>query len=154
VIRNGKATLRTVPSGGARHALETYLSVHRVDGLDAGLYRYLALEHKLCVVATGDGYAQKAREACFGAKFVEQSAVAFVWTVVPYRMEWRYGKGSDRVLAMDAGHVCQNLYLAAESMGCGTCAIAAYDQEAMDELVGVDGESEFTLYVAPVGRLP
>jgi SagB-type dehydrogenase family enzyme len=151
--RSGRATLRTVPSAGARHAFETYLSAHRVDGLPEGLYRYLALEHKLCLVATGDGLAANARGACLGQKFVEQSAVTFIWTVVPYRMEWRYVRGSHKIIALDAGHVCQNLYLAAESIGCGTCAIGAYDQDAMDELVGVDGESEFVLYVAPVGRL-
>ncbi len=152
--RSGRATLRTVPSAGARHAFETYLSVHRVDGLDEGLYRYLALEHKLCAIATGDGYAPRAREACLGQKFVEQSAVTFIWTVVPYRMEWRYVRGSHKIIALDAGHVCQNLYLAAESIGCGTCAVGAYDQDAIDEFVGVDGTDEFVLYVGPVGRLP
>ena len=135
-------------------AFETYLSVHRVDGLDEGLYRYLALEHKLCAIATGDGYAPRAREACLGQKFVEQSAVTFIWTVVPYRMEWRYVRGSHKIIALDAGHVCQNLYLAAESIGCGTCAVGAYDQDAIDEFVGVDGTDEFVLYVGPVGRLP
>jgi nitroreductase len=37
-------------------------------------------------------------------------------------------------------------------MGMGTCAIAAYDQDDCDELLAVDGEEEFTVYIAPVGR--
>lgn len=53
---------------------------------------------------------------------------------------------------MEAGHVCQNLYLACESIGAGTCAIASYNQRKMDSLVEVDGENEFTIYLAPVGR--
>jgi hypothetical protein len=30
--------------------------------------------------------------------------------------------------------------------------IAAYDQEACDQLLGVDGEDEFTVYLAAVGK--
>jgi nitroreductase len=57
------------------------------------------------------------------------------------------------VIALDAGHVCQNLYLACEAVGVGTCAIAAYRQDLMDELLGVDGDEEFTVYLAPVGKV-
>ena len=57
------------------------------------------------------------------------------------------------VIAVDAGHVCQNLYLACEAIGAGTCAIGAYDQEAMDALIRVDGKDEFVIYIAPVGKV-
>jgi len=78
--------------------------------------------------------------------------VTFVWTALPYRAEWRYTTSAHRVILMDAGHVCQNLYLAVEAIGCGTCAVAAYHQDLMDELVKVDGKDEFTVYMAPVGK--
>ena len=41
------AVLRTVPSAGNRHALETYIAALRVSGLEPDLYRYLPLEHQL-----------------------------------------------------------------------------------------------------------
>ncbi len=53
VFGDGYGTRRTVPSGGARHSFETYLCIERVEGIPPGLYRYLALEHKLCLVCTG-----------------------------------------------------------------------------------------------------
>jgi HPt (histidine-containing phosphotransfer) domain-containing protein len=56
------------------------------------------------------------------------------------------------VIALDVGHVCQNLYLAGEAASCGVCAIAAYDQELSDALVDVDGEEEFTVYIATVSK--
>jgi SagB-type dehydrogenase family enzyme len=68
-------------------------------------------------------------------------------------MEWRYGLAAHKVIAIDAGHVCQNLYLSCEAIGAGTCAIAAYDQEAMDRLLRIDGKDEFTIYIAPVGKV-
>jgi SagB-type dehydrogenase family enzyme len=56
-------------------------------------------------------------------------------------------------LLLDAGHVCQNLYLAVEALGLGTCAIGAYDQAAMDTLLELDGEDEYVIYLAPVGKV-
>ncbi len=145
--------LRTVPSAGARHALETYLLVFRVDGLRAhAVYRYLPLEHQLLHEHDTERLPERAAAAAFGQAFAGEAAVTFAWTAVPYRMEWRYGPCAYKVLALDAGHVCQNLYLACEAVGAGTCAVAAYDQDAMDALLGVDGRDEFTVYLAPVGR--
>ncbi len=145
--------LRTAPSAGARHPFETYLVVNRVEGLAPGLYRYLGLEHQLLCLQKGD-YAERVGTACNGQAFVGRGAVVFIWTALPYRTEWRYSVVAHRVIAMDAGHTCENLYLAAEAVGAGTCAIGAYDQALMDELVGVDGDDELVIYAAPVGHLP
>jgi SagB-type dehydrogenase family enzyme len=90
--------------------------------------------------------------AAMGQGFVGRGAVTFLWTTIPGRMEWRYGEASYKVIALDAGHVCQNLYLACEAIGAGTCAVAAYDQDASDALLGLDGDTEFTIYMAPVGK--
>jgi len=90
--------------------------------------------------------------AALGQDFVAEAAVVFIWTAVPYRMEWRYGLAAHKAIALDAGHVCQNLYLACEAIGAGTCAVAAYHQELMDRLLGVDGRDEITIYLAPVGK--
>ena len=149
---DGIITRRTVPSGGARHPFETYLLVSRVDGIEPGLYRYLPLEHKLLPMDRKVTAAQIA-EACCGQSFVGEGAVIFIWSVIPYRMEWRYTTRAAKTIALDAGHVCQNLYLAAESIGAGTCAIAAYYQDEMDKLLGMDGEEEFVIYAAPVGKV-
>jgi SagB-type dehydrogenase family enzyme len=67
-------------------------------------------------------------------------------------MEWRYEIAAHKVIAIDAGHVCQNLYLACEAIGAGTCAMAAYDQEGIDRLLRIDGYDEFTIYIASVGK--
>jgi len=142
-----------VPSAGARHPLETYLCVFNIDGLDVGFYRYLPLEHQLLFEFNEKDASEKISGATFGQSFIGKAAVTFIWTAIPYRMEWRYGLAAHRVIALDAGHVCQNLYLACEAIGAGTCAIAAYNQEAMDQLLRIDGEDEFTIYLAPVGKV-
>lgn len=145
--------LRTVPSAGARHAFETYLAVSRVESLDAAIYRYMPIEHQLVCERTVDNLPDQLTDATLGQRFAGQAAVTFVWVAIPQRMEWRYGYAAHKVIALDAGHVCQNLYLACEAIGAGTCAIAAYDQPAMDQLLGIDGEEAFTVYLAPVGMI-
>ncbi len=159
VVRNKAghpfASFRTVPSGGARHPFETYLAIHNVTGIDPGIYRYQPLDHELVCVNANYAFPDPIVEACCGQPFAGTAAVVFIWTAIPYRMEWRYLRRSftSKTIAQDSGHLCQNLYLAAESIACGTCAIGAYFQELMDAIVGVDGEDEFTIYVAPVGKI-
>ena len=144
---------RMVPSAGCRHALETYLAVLNVDGLLPGMYRYLPLSHQLVFEFSDDLLPEKMVTASIGQSYPGKAAVTFIWTAIPYRMEWRYDLAAHKVIALDAGHVCQNLYLACESLGAGTCAIAAYDQEELDALLGLDGQEEFAIYMASVGKI-
>lgn len=146
------AALRTVPSAGARHAFETYLLVNNVEGLEAGLYRFLAIEHKLLQMNTLAGLADAITDACLHQSHVKKSAVTFFWSADPYRMTWRYGERGFRYLHLDAGHVCQNLYLSAAAIGAGVCAIAAFEDEALNRLLGLDGEEQFVIYLATVGK--
>ncbi|MFO8182917.1 MAG: SagB/ThcOx family dehydrogenase [Candidatus Aegiribacteria sp.] len=151
IVRDGVATLRTVPSAGARHPFETYLLVNNVSGLEQGCFRYLPLDHSLALLGERKS-PEEVIAGCHGQVFCGECAVTFVWSVIPYRTEWRYGPVSHKVIALDAGHLCQNLYLACTAAGLATCGIGAYDQKAMDELMGFDGKDEFTVYIAPVGR--
>ena len=152
VFASGSA-LRTVPSAGCRHAFETYPLVGNVESLAAGVYRYLPVDHALVFEHAADNLPAALARATLGQAFVAAAPVTLAWTAIPYRMEWRYDLAAHRVIAMDAGHLCQNLYLACAAIGAGTCAVAAYDQERMDALLGVDGEDEFTVYLAPVGKI-
>ncbi len=144
---------RTAPSAGGRYPLETYVATLRVDGLAAGIYRYLPETHELLTVrATSDLHTQLIG-ACYDQAFVGDAAAVITWTAVPARTEWKYAYLAPRMIAMEAGHACQNLYLACEIIGAGTCAMLGYDQARLDAMLGVDGENEFVVYLAPVGKV-
>jgi SagB-type dehydrogenase family enzyme len=147
-----RASFRTVPSAGARHAFETYLLLHRVHGIAPGLYRYLALEHALQPVPRDGDSTEAITTACLGQGMLASCAVAFIWVAVAERMTWRYGQRGYRYLHLDAGHVCQNLYLAAEAIDAGACAIAAFDDDALHAALGIDGDALFAIYLATVGK--
>lgn len=154
LIYGHQLTLRTVPSAGARHALETVLLINRVETLESGVYRYLPVEHELEIVSTQPDLGGRFAAACFGQSMLMHCAAAFIWVAVPYRMTWRYGERGYRYLHLDAGHVCQNLYLASETIDAGTCAVGAFDDDAMNALLGLDESESFVIYLATVGKKP
>ena len=149
---SGSTVLRTVPSAGNRHAFETYLAVFNVEGLNEGIYSYFPLDHKLVLVREGEGLREQFNEAAKGQVFVGGGSVLFIWAALPYRMEWKYTLAAHKSILLDAGHICQNLYLASEALDYGTCAIGNYNQEMFDRLLGLDGDNEFVVYLAPVGK--
>ena len=151
--RSAVRNYRTVPSAGCRHALETYIAAFRVEGIPQAIYRYLPMSHQLVEVIKHQDLEGLLTQAALGQSFAGKSAVTFIWTTIPERMEWRYSRTSYKVIALDTGHVGQNLYLACEAIGAGTCAIAAYDQELADSILGIDGVEEFTIYMASVGKV-
>ena len=146
-------TLRTVPSAGARHAFETFLLVNRVEGLSGGLYRFSAVEHSLIPLDAPPDIAQQIARACCNQQFVAESAATFIWSAIAHRMTWTYGQRGYRYLHLDAGHVCQNLYLAAGAVSCGACGIAAFEDEPLNSVLGLDGVEQFVVYLAAVGKL-
>lgn len=151
IVPNAVA-FRNVPSAGARNAFETFLLINNVDGLESGLYKYVALEHALLKLDLNKNLAEKFTLACDEQKQVKNSNVTFIWTAVPDRMTWSYAERSYRYLFLDAGHVCQNLYLVAEKLNLGVCAIGHYDDDTMNSMLNIDGETQFTIYIATVGK--
>jgi SagB-type dehydrogenase family enzyme len=150
-ITNVPSTLRVVPSGGARHPFETYILVNKVEGLQRGLYRFLALSHKLVEHNLEDGLGERVTEICWNQRFIMESAITLIWTLIPYRGIWRYGERAFRSI-LEVGHICQNLYLSAEAIDCGVCAIMAFGDDAINNLLGVDGVEQFVVYMATVGK--
>ncbi len=151
-VQDATATFRNVPSAGARHAFETYLLINNVEGLVPGLYRYLAIEHKLFLIDPDPVTAKQIAQGCMDQPFIASSAVTFILTAVAERMTWRYGERGYRYLHLDAGHVGQNLYLAAEAIECGACAVGAFLDDTVNSALGIDGEKQFTIYIVAMGK--
>ncbi|AIQ71741.1 SagB/ThcOx family dehydrogenase [Paenibacillus graminis] len=149
-------TLRTVPCSGATHTFETYLFIMRVEGIRQGIYRYLPVEHKLLFMSELDEMDEKidaiTLDQPFVPNFSKKAAVMFAWSTIPYRSEWKYDISAHKKILIDIGHVSQNLYLASESIDAGACAIGIYDQNLIDEVLGLNGDEEFILFLGAVGK--
>lgn len=150
---NNYSTLRTVPSAGARHGFETYFTVKNVEGLKCGGYHYLPMSNEIEYLGEIPDMDENVAQSLHGQTWGAKGNVVFYWSLIPYRIEWRYGDKSHRLALIDVGHVGQNLYMACESIGLGTCAIAAFDSDKCVKLFGLNKEEEFILYASPVGTV-
>ena len=142
---------RTAPSAGALYPIETYLGVNAVDGVQPGIYHYSVRDHALEQVRKGALGVEVARAALDQA-MCARAPLVFMWTAVFERSRWKYDERAYRYVYLDAGHIAQNMALAAVSLGLGSCQIAATYDDEVNELLGVDGEEESVLYMSVVGR--
>jgi SagB-type dehydrogenase family enzyme len=142
--------LRTAPSAGALYPVETYLAVHRVQDLEAGVWHLHVPDFTLALLHSGDCRGRLAA-AGLSQPFLGTAAVVFIWTAVLNRAMWKYRERAIRYLFLDAGHICQNLMLAATALGLGCCPVGAFFDEEVEALVQVDGREEVALYLAAVG---
>ena len=147
------ATLRTVPSGGARHAFECYIAVQGVQGLADGLYHYLPMKHQIEFLGPREDLRDFISESLSGQKWAAKANAVFYYSCVFYRAEWRYGIWAHAPVLIDSGHITENLYLACESIGLGGCAIAAVEPEIANAGFGLDGAEESVFYAMPVGTI-
>ncbi len=147
------ATIRTVPCGGARHEFETYLMVNQVEGLTPGVYHYLPMEHAVEKIGECENMENTITELLSDQSWGAKANVVFFWSMVAYRAEWRYGIYTHRTALLDAGHICQNLYLAATALKLGTCGIAAFSHDACNRVFSLDGDEEYIVYCAPLGTI-
>ena len=145
-------TNRFVPSAGSRHPFETYLLIQRVRGLTPGLYHYISQKHALELLDASGNTIQRLYDCVYKQKQVVTSAVTFFWVANVYRTSWRYSTRAYRYILLDAGHVCQNLYLCAESLDYGVCAIGHFDDHQANSLLQLDELERFLVYAASIGK--
>jgi SagB-type dehydrogenase family enzyme len=143
---------RAAPSAGALYPVETYLAVHRVDGITPGVWHFRVLDFTLELVADGD-FRRPLVQAGLLQGFLGEAAAVFIWTGVLNRSRWKYRERAVRYLFLDAGHICQNLMLAATALGLGVCPVGAFFDDEVEQIVQVDEQQEVALYLASVGPL-
>jgi SagB-type dehydrogenase family enzyme len=140
------------PSSGALYPIETYTVVHNVTGVESGVYHYNSENHLLDQVRAGD-FRSYVVEHGLNQQFLGECAVVLYLTMIFQRMRFKYGERSYRYGLIEAGHLGQNLYLAATSIGLGACAVGAYDDQGIDQLLGIDGREEVSVYLLSLGRV-
>jgi SagB-type dehydrogenase family enzyme len=142
--------LRTFPTHGGLQSPEVYLWARAVTGLMPGIYHYEPRNHELEALKNGD-FAARLTDIAFGEGHVRDASVAFLITGVYDRLRWKYGERAYRFLCMDAGFLGENIYLACEGLGLAVCALSGFAQDAVEELLGVDGRQELAVLMLTVG---
>jgi SagB-type dehydrogenase family enzyme len=143
---------RAAPSSGALYPIELYPVIHRVDGVEPGVYHYAYREHALELVRAGD-FRTPVVEQGIAQEFLGECGIVLFVTMILQRMRPKYQDRSYRYGLLEAGHVGENAYLAATSMGLGACGIGAFMDDAINEMLGVDGVEEAAVYMLAAGRV-
>ncbi len=144
--------LRAAPSAGALYPIEVYPVVHRVEGLERGLYHFAVQPHALELLRAGDLRGQIVRHGLM-QEFLGEANVVLVLTAIFQRLRWRYQERAYRYALLEAGHLGQNVYLAAKSMGMGACAVGAFLDDGVNAMLEVDGQKEAAIYMLAVGKV-
>ena len=137
--------LRTVPSGGALYPLELYVAASAVSGLDPALYHFDPLRRVLERLRPLADREELARLCPYPELFADAAAIVFI-TAMFWRTRFKYGLRGYRFALLEAGHVGQNLALAATALGLAAVPVGGFYDARLDELLGVDGVNESALY--------
>jgi len=144
---------RTAPSSGALYPVELYPVVHNVEGLERGVYHYAYEDHALELVRAGD-LRQRVVEQALMQEFLGQCGVVVFLSQILQRMRPKYQDRSYRYGLVEIGHVGQNLYVGATSMGLGACGVGAFMDDDINAMLGLDGTEEAAVYLVAVGKVP
>jgi SagB-type dehydrogenase family enzyme len=142
---------RGVPSGGGLYPLELYLYAARVDELEPGLYHFDPLAHRLERLPRAVDRAS-VDDAMVYRDVFRSSALLVLVSAVFWRSRFKYGQRGYRFVLLEAGHVMQNLLLAAAALDLAAVPLGGYFDRRVDELLALDGVNESTVYAACIGR--
>jgi len=141
---------RTTPSAGALYPIDLYVAVHSVEGLDSGLYHFQVIDTTLALIESGD-LGEQMQEAANDQSAVGNSPVTVVIAAHFDRVTKKYADRGYRYAYMEAGAVMQNVYLQATALGLGTVSVGAFNDDLLNELLGINGVHEAGLVIMPIG---
>ncbi len=140
---------RAAPSAGALFPMEMIVVAGDVSGLEPGVYRYTSGDHTLTRILAGDR-REAVAGAALGQACLEEAPVVLALSAVYRRTMKKYGDRGIRYAHMEAGAVCENIYLQAVSLGLGTVLVGAFYDDDISEALLL-GSNETPLALMPVG---
>jgi SagB-type dehydrogenase family enzyme len=151
VTGSGAVPRRTAPSPGALYPVEIYPIVFAVDGLSPAVYHYAALSHELETVRPIEdiGAAKAFLPTDLSAA---RPALILALTSVFSRVQTKYLERGYRFALLEAGHIAQNILLAATALGLASVPIGGYWDEPFNSLLGISHDTEAVIYSVIVGR--
>lgn len=143
---------RAYPSAGALYPLEIYPVATNVEGLKRGVYHYNVKEHAVELIKEGE-HRDILYKNCLYQDFIYRASVLFLIAAIFLRTRSKYGERGYRYVFLDAGHLGENIYLTATAMQLGPVAIGGFIDDAVNELVNLDGVEESVIYIIAVGKV-
>ncbi|MGH7923793.1 MAG: SagB family peptide dehydrogenase, partial [Candidatus Binatus sp.] len=142
---------RAAPSAGALYPIEIYVAAGEVTGLELGLYHFSPADLRMAGLRRGDWRGYIADAAAKRPSLLRARAV-IAMSAIYWRSEWKYRARAYRYCYWDAGTILANLLAAAASEEISAEVITAFEDPALEQLIGIDGEREGMIALVALGR--
>ncbi len=142
---------RTIPSAGALHPLEIYIHISNVKDVKPGVYRYSREKNAIELISDGD----KRQEIIGNAvrqEWIKEASALILITSVKSKTESKYKERSGKFVYLEGGAAMQNVYLMAESLGLGTCAVGSFDEVKIKKIFSLK-DNEEPIILMPIGSI-
>ena len=157
-ITDTERGFRAAPSAGATYPLQIYvvigsrcIYINESCYLEAGVYKYIPNKHSLILIKRGD-LRKNLASAALGQAWVSMAPINIVITANYERTTSAYGERGIRYVHIEVGHVGQNIYLQATSLGLGTVAVGAFHDDLVRKIISAPN-NESPLYIMPIGAV-
>ncbi|MGA1843818.1 MAG: SagB/ThcOx family dehydrogenase [bacterium] len=152
ITSEGGMGMRAAPSAGALYPLDIYLIAGEggTGSLSAGVYHYEPLQHALMRLSSED-MRKKVAEASLYQGWMAEAPGMILIAVEYARITGKYKERGIRYAHFEAGHVAQNCFLQAESLGLHVGIVGAFEDETMKKILPLPKGHE-PLLILPVGR--
>lgn len=138
---------RSYPSGGAKYPIEVYL-VGTVGEYANGVFHYNPMRHELDHLwPLGRIFSLN---EIFGRTVKEQTSFAIIFTAVWERTSEKYGEFGYQLALLEAGHMGQNILLAAAALGLGARPFCGYNEDVITEILDIDEGQEQSVYTIQI----
>lgn len=154
LIKFGKSfdkSRRPYPSAGGRFPLEVYPLIFNCDKFKKGLYHYNIKENCLELLLQKD-LREWLVDTTGGEKWIKKAAVVFIITGILDRTRIKYGDRGYRYTLIEAGHLAQNLLILATDLGLNSCPIGGFIDFKLNELLDIQIQKEYALYLIAIGK--
>lgn len=135
---------------GWERFIQLYLYVHRVDGVEPGVYRYWPERSDLELMKAGDQRVAAAGLS-LGQDLAGNGCVAFSMIGDLEGAVRVHGERGYRYVHFEAGGMGQRMYIAAEALGMGATGIGAFYDDAVHEYLGLKREEGQVVYHFAIG---
>jgi SagB-type dehydrogenase family enzyme len=143
---------RAAPSAGALYPIEIYVAAANIESLENGIYHFQVSDSSLELVKAGN-FNDSLHLAANEQGSIGSSPCTMILTGRFDRSTKKYADRGFRYSYIESGAICENIYLQAISFDMGTCAVGAFNDDALNALLGIDGIKEAALLLMPVGHL-
>lgn len=151
IIHQSFAPLRNPHIVEEGRRVELFVIVSNVKGLSKGVYRYIPEGKALEKIREGD-FSKEIYKAGLSQELLERAAFVIAWTIDLNRIGQLHGERDYRYANLECGLGGETTYLAAQARGIGTCAVGAFYDDEVRNILSISETAKHVILLTAVGN--